>query len=140
MAVINIDITDRKEQRNFGLVMAGALFVIGMLRWWLHGFTPQGVPYILWTLAVPFLVLGLVWPRALHGPFYWWIQLAEVLNWIMTRVFLGIIFFFILTPIGLFTRWFGEDPIKRKWLAKEQSYWEPVEMDEDTLDRYRNQF
>jgi saxitoxin biosynthesis operon SxtJ-like protein len=32
-----------------------------------------------------------------------------VLGWINTRIILGVVFYFIVTPIGLIRRWLGKD-------------------------------
>ena len=43
---------------------------------------------------------------------------AAILGWIMTRVILSLVFYLIMTPIGLITRLLGEDflKLKKKWI------------------------
>ena len=40
-------------------------------------------------------------------------RLAEVLAWINTRILLSVVFFGMVTPMGLVMRWLGRDPMRR---------------------------
>jgi len=136
--MLNIDTSNRTEQRKFGLVMAVAFFILGFIRYAWHSFAV--IPSYLWSIALVFLVLGVVAPRVLKPLFVWWIKLATVMNWIMTRVFLGIAFFFIATPMRVGVLLFGEDPLKRAWLPKDQTYWEAPEDQPREFERYKDQY
>jgi len=50
--------------------------------------------------------------------------LAEGLSFITTRIILGIVFFLIITPIGVVKRLSGWDPLERR-SAPKPSYWKP---------------
>jgi len=138
MTIINT--SDRREQRKFGLVMAAAILVLGMIRWLLHGVAWAVFPAYFVIVAGVFLVLGLAAPRALQPIFVLWMKLAFVLNCIMTRVLLALAFYLMITPVRVLVRIFGEDPLKRTWLPGSESYWEPPEEQPKEFDRYRNQF
>jgi len=75
-------------------------------------------------LGAALVLLALVFPRALMYPNKAWMKLAEALAFVMTRVILGIIFFFIVTPIGVTKRLFGWDPLYRR-TGSSPSYWRP---------------
>jgi len=136
--MIEIDTSDKKEQRKFGLVMGVAFALLGMVRYALHGF--EQVPLRLFIVAAVFAVLGLVAPKSLQPVFWVWMKLAMGMNWVMTRVFLAFAFYFIVTPTRLFVLKFGSDPLKRAWLPPSESYWEEPEAQPDDLDSYKNQF
>lgn len=136
--MLNIDTSSTQEQRKFGLLMAAAIALLGSVRWALHGF--YALPVYWWSVAALFLLLGLLAPRVLRPVLVYWLKLALVLNWIMTRVFLTLAFYAILLPTGLVMRLFAEDPLKRKWKAAGESYWEVPEDQPQTLERYRQQF
>ena len=140
--MLDIDTSSRTEQRKFGLVMAAAISIIGLLRaairYALHGTLANPVWFFI--VAAPFLVLGLLFPKALKPVFDVWIKFALVLNWIVTHVALTIVYFLIIVPMGLAMRLFSEDPLKRRWLPKTDSYWEPPEEQPEEFERYRNQF
>jgi len=75
-------------------------------------------------LGAALVLLGAVFPRALIYPNKAWMKLAEALAFVMTRVILGIVFFFIVTPIGVTKRLFGWDPLHRR-TGPSPSYWRP---------------
>jgi Saxitoxin biosynthesis operon protein SxtJ len=131
------DATNRKEQRNFGLLMAGALTAIGLFRWWRHG---GEAPLWLFAVAAGLAVLGLVFPRSLRWPLYVWFKFALALNWVMTRILLALAFILLITPTRFLVKWFGEDPLKREWLPDADTYWEEPDEHPDELERYLNQF
>jgi len=137
---MSIDTSNRREQRKFGLIMATAILVLGMIRWLFSGMAWAVFPAYFAIAAGVFLVLGLVIPRALQPVFVLWMKLALVLNWIMTRLLLALAFYLMITPVRVLVRIFGEDPLKRTWLPESESYWEPPEEQPKEFDRYRNQF
>ncbi len=50
--------------------------------------------------------------------------LAEALSRVMTGVILAIVYFGVVTPIGLIRKAFGGDPLRRR-VAASGSYWFP---------------
>lgn len=140
--MLDIDTSSRTEQRKFGFVMAAAICILGLLRagirFFLHG--TAAFPVWFFVVAAPFLVLGLVWPRALKPVFDVWIKFALVLNWIITHVALTFVFWLSIVPMGIFMRLFSADPLKRRWLPRTETYWEEPEEQPAEFDRYRNQF
>jgi hypothetical protein len=109
-------------EREFGLVV-GAVFVL-LGAWWIYRGKFNGVAHIVLPLGSALILLGLVLPRALIYPNRAWMKLAEALSFVMTRVILGIVFFLIVTPIGVVKRLFGWDPLNRRG-GRSPSYWKP---------------
>jgi len=140
--MLDIDTSSKTEQRKFGLVMAAALCILGLLRtgirFSLHGTFAN--PVWFFVVAAPFLALGLLWPKGLKPVFVVWVKFALVLNWIVTHVLLTVVYFLIIIPMGVSMRLFSEDPLKRKWLTKTESYWEEPEEQPEEFERYLNQF
>jgi len=141
--MVKPDTSSRSEQRKFGLVMAAAFIIFGMLRWgWRYWRHANGeAPVWFFGAAVVFGVLGLVAPRVLEPVFVVWMKFAEVLNWLMTRVFLTVAWYLIITPSGLIMRLVSrEDPLKRAWLPPGETYWESPEETGEGVDVFKNQF
>ena len=67
-------------------------------------------------IASTFIGLGFIFPVLLKPIYFPWMIFATILGWIMTRFVLSIVFYFILTPIGLVTRILGEDFLALKKL------------------------
>ena len=53
----------------------------------------------------------------------YWMGLAFVIGWFVSRFLLGLIYFFIVTPIGLISRVFGKKFIETGFKSNEESYW-----------------
>jgi hypothetical protein len=108
----------RKDLRNLGLILFIALGIIGSLFWW------KGRPSAPWfcTAALVLGLWGLVWPQGLHSLYRVWMGLAVVLNYFVSRLILTLLYYLVITPIGLLLRLLGRDPLDRK-LKDRSSYW-----------------
>jgi uncharacterized membrane protein len=109
---MHIEILDKKGLREFGLITGGMFAgLFGLLLPWLFSFD-----FPLW----PWIVAGILWglalliPNSLKRIYQGWMYFALVIGWINTRLLLAIVFFLIITPIGLFMRLFGKNPVKNK--------------------------
>ena len=142
--MIDIDTSDRSEQRKFGIVMAIAITALGLIRWGLgyllHPETAGGYPMWFLYFAAPFLVLAIVWPRALKPIFDKWMKFALILNWIMTHVMLTIAWFILFVPMRVILRVAGKPMLKKQWEPDAASYWEDPEAQPDEMEKYRHQF
>jgi hypothetical protein len=109
-------------EREFGLIVGAVFFVMGA--WWIYRGKFTSAAYMVLPLGSALILLGLVLPRALIYPNNAWMKLAETLAFVMTRLILGIVFFLIVTPIGVVKRMFGWDPLNRRG-GRSTSYWIP---------------
>jgi len=92
--------------------------------WWLYRGKFVSVAQVTLTLGAALIILGLIFPRSLVYPNRAWMLLAEVLSYVSTRIILGFVFFFLVTPIGVVKRLFGWDPLHRRG-GSGPSYWRP---------------
>ena len=109
----------RRQLRDFGLLVGGIFGAIGL--WpivWRHQ-SPR-----LWAvaLAVVLMLPALVAPRILTPVYRAWMALAAALAWVNTRIVLGLVFFAVVTPIGLAMRLLGRDPMRRRFDRTGESY------------------
>jgi hypothetical protein len=109
-------------EREFGLIVGGVLVLLG--GWWIYRGKLTDVAQVVLPVGSALILLGLVWPRALIYPNKAWMKLAELLSFVMTRLILGVVFFLIVTPIGVIKRLFGWDPLSRRG-GRSVSYWTP---------------
>jgi Saxitoxin biosynthesis operon protein SxtJ len=111
--------TDNKQLRSFGLTVGGIFAVIGLWPVIIHSLGPRW-----WALAIAvFLIIpALVLPNSLFWIHKGWMVLGHVLGWINTRIILGIVFYLVVTPIGIFRRWLGKDPMGRQLRPDLDSY------------------
>ena len=109
----------RKELRRFGLTVAVPLALLTIWGAW------RGHPLLsalLGGLALGLGGLALLAPRLLRPVHKGWMRGAEALGWFNTRLLLGLVYYLVMTPIGLLLRWVGRDPLDRR-LKDRPSYW-----------------
>ena len=116
---------DRVALRNFGFTMAAALALIGVAMRFV-GHHPVRA-FWTWAIAAAFLLFGLAAPRALKGIHRVWMGFAFVLGWFVSRIILGVIFFGIITPIGVIMKLAGKDVLSEKIDRGAATYWIPRE-------------
>ncbi|MCA1605251.1 MAG: SxtJ family membrane protein, partial [Acidobacteria bacterium] len=68
-----------------------------------------------------------------------WMLLAEGLSFISTRIILALVFFLVLTPIGVVKRLLGWDPLSRR-SASSGSYWRPYSERQRDTRHYEKMF
>lgn len=112
------DITS-KQLRSFGFTVGGIFAVIGFWPLVIRGLDPRW-----WALVIAacLLIPALVFPRSLVWVHKGWMAVGHVLGWINTRIILGFVFYLIVTPIGIFRRWLGKDPMGRQLRPDLDSY------------------
>ena len=111
-----------RAEREFGLIVGG-IFVL-LSSWWIYRGKFPHVYTVTLPLGAWLVLLGLIFPPALRWPNRAWMALAEVLSFVSTRVILAIVYFLVLTPIGVVKRLSGWDPLHRRAAASD-SYWRP---------------
>ena len=98
-----------QEGRKFGLTVGVAFLVlaaISLLRH--HTLTPK----ILGGLGGALVLAGLVIPTLLGPVQRGWMAFAHLLSKFTTPIFMGLVYFLVVTPIALFTRAIGRQPMK----------------------------
>ena len=78
----------------------------------------------IWPIPISFifLVLGLLNSKLLSPLNLVWVKFGELLGKIIAPIVMIIIYFVIITPIGLFMRLAGKDLLNTKF-SKDNSYW-----------------
>ena len=78
----------------------------------------------LWSLVISvfFLVLGLINSKILNPLNKLWFKFGIFLGKIISPLIMGIIFFFVVTPIGIIMRLVNKDLLKLKY-NKTSTYW-----------------
>jgi len=99
------------RERSFGVSVGAVLCVIAALLVWRSRI---GRAEVVGTIGGVLLFFGYVRPSVLKYPSDAWWAFAAVLGWINARVLLSIVFFLILTPVGVVWRLTGRDPLARR--------------------------
>lgn len=95
--------------------------------WWFYRGKFGYASHVVFPLGALLIFFGLIWPRVLVWPNRAWMLLAEGLSFITTRIILGLVFFLVVTPIGVVKRLMGWDPLGRRsgQGVSGASYWKP---------------
>ena len=111
---------DQKGLRNFSWMFAVVVVsFFGLILPWLLN---RDWPWEPWVIAAVFFAWGSIAPSTLR-PFYrLWMRFGFVMNAIMTRIILGVVFYGVILPFGFIFRVRGKDPMDRKWNHKLHSY------------------
>ncbi|MEK7991469.1 MAG: SxtJ family membrane protein [Thiotrichaceae bacterium] len=100
----------QKQLREFGLIMAG--MIAGLFGLLLPFLFAKPFPVMPWMIAAAFTGFALIFPLALQPVFSVWTRIGDVLAWINTRLILGVLFYFMITPMALMMSLFGYQPLK----------------------------
>lgn len=111
--------TDKKEIRKFGFLVGGVLITISIFLLWKELSQYQ----LIFVIGISLVLLGAFIPKILKPIYLVWMTFATILGWLMTRVILTILFYLVVTPIGLIARIFGVKFLDLSWQNKVNSYW-----------------
>ena len=125
----------RKDLKNFGFTIGFILLIIGGFLF----YKEQELFVYLLSIGTIFIGLGLIAPTALKPIFKTWMVLAVVIGWIMTRIILSVLFYSIITVIGIFTRLLGKDFLSLKSNYSE-SFWNIRNKEHELNQDYEKQF
>jgi len=107
---------DKKDLRNFGLVLAAVILLLWLLfrpalHWqWLAGIE---LIVVLAALLLPVILM----------PVHWLLnKVSQAISKVLNPLILAVIFFLVVTPMGVIMRLFGYDPMGMKRKAENGSY------------------
>ena len=86
------------------------------------------------------MIAGAIIPRAIKWIYIAWMSVAFVLGFVMAHVILALLFFLIITPLGLIARLSGKDFLSLKLDRSAKSYWIPRVKKTKTTEDYERQF
>ncbi len=109
----------RSSEKSFGILFFVVFAIIGLYPLLSFNFVR------VWALAIAliFLFLGLTKPSVLKPLNTGWIKLGEILGKIIAPIVMLLVFFIVITPIGLMLRLFGKDILGLKFSEKVKTYW-----------------
>ena len=125
-----------RDIRKFGLTIGIFLILIAAFLYWKGR---DAFDVFLFSGAA-LIVLGFLLPLILK-PVYWlWMVLSIILGWIMTRVLLSLLFYLVLTPIGLIARLLGNRFLDLQWDRSTDTYWNYRDNEGQSAEEYERQF
>jgi hypothetical protein len=95
-----------EQARDTGMAMVLICLLLG---YW--GKFPKFLP-----VSLVLLIITMAWPKAFRPLAGLWFGFSHLLSSVMSRVLLTVVFFVIVTPIGVIRRWGGADALQlKKW-------------------------
>ena len=128
--------TGKTDLRSFGVTIGIILLLIAGFLFYKDKELFQIFLYI----AGTFIGFGLIIPIILKPIYIVWMVFAVFLGWFMTRVILSLLFYVIITPIGLIMRTFGKDFLDVKKESVQGSYWNKRDSNVEQNQNYEKQF
>ncbi len=126
----------KSELRKFGITV-GIVFLLlaGLFLW----FNNEYYTYFLVFSAI-LILPGLILPILLKPIHKVWMTLALLMGWLMTRIILSVLFYVVVTSIGLIAKIFGKKFLDLKTDKLKTSYWNYTEEKEIVKTRHEKQF
>jgi len=124
----------QSSDKFFGLTFFVFFLAIALLPI-IHGNPPR-----IWAgiLSALFFLLALLAPKLLAPANSLWLKFGALLHAITSPIILGIMFYLVITPIGLIMRAMGKDLLRLKLDRECRSYWierEPPGPEKNSLNR-----
>jgi Saxitoxin biosynthesis operon protein SxtJ len=100
-----------RELRAFALSVGGVLLALAVVAYW-RGRVVAGA--LSGGLAFALLVVGVLAPPRLDPVYRAWMTVALAISKVTAPVLMGIVYFVLLTPLGLLLRLVGHRPLSRR--------------------------
>lgn len=97
------------QGRRFGLTVGGAFLVLSGVAWW------RGSPTtftVLATLGGVLAAAGLIVPTHLGPVERGWMKLAHLISKVTTPIFMGVVYFLVITPVSALMRLVGRNALR----------------------------
>ena len=107
------------SNRSFGLVFFAVFLIVAL---WPLKYEED---IRLWSLALSiiFLILGVLNSKLLTPQNKLWFKFGILLGRIVSPIVMGIVFFLVVTPTGVFMRLLGKDLLKTNKTKSASTYW-----------------
>jgi membrane-bound ClpP family serine protease len=117
-----IDVSDNAVKKT-GLTVGIVLIIISLLLWYLGKMS-----FIYFSIIGGlFLILALIAIPVLRPFHKLWMMLALMMGFVMSRVILALLFYIVLTPVGLIAKLVGKKFMPIGFDKSAETYWEKRE-------------
>ena len=107
------------SNRSFGLVFFIVFLILGL--WPIKNEGEIRIWLVI--ISLIFLILGMMKSKLLTPLNHLWFKFGMILGAIVAPVVMGVVFFLVVTPIGIIMRLMGKDLINKKNNKKKETYW-----------------
>jgi len=109
----------KKELCGFGLLVGAVFTGIGMWPLLMRGEVVR-----LWAMGLggALILLGGLSPGVLAPVHTVWMRMGHVLGWMNTRILLGVVYYGLVTPMGILFRLMGKDVMRQTSTQESTTY------------------
>ncbi|WP_119418723.1 hypothetical protein [Desertibaculum subflavum] len=130
------EVVKGSSDRSFGLTFAMVALILAGVSYWRDG---NWWPYALAAAAV-FAGLALAVPGLLGPLNRLWLRFGLLLHHVINPLVMGLLFFGVITPMGVAARLIGKDFLRLRFDRQAKSYWIPRDPPGPAPDTMRHQF
>ena len=127
----------RRDLRWFGLLLPLFIAVVGAIAQWQVG-APDAARMI-WSIGAALTTVYWAVPPLRRPILVGWMYAALPIGWTVSHVLMAVVYFVVVTPIGLLSRLVRGDTLHRRLDREARSYWIERPRRSDTR-RYLRQF
>ncbi len=118
-----IRINPRPSTRQLLVFALAWLAFAGLLGWTQWSRAHSGAAFTCWALALGVPAAGAVWREGLRRLYVGLAYATFPIGYVVSAVALAVIYYAVLTPLGLILRVGRHDPLQRRSGARADSYW-----------------
>jgi hypothetical protein len=112
-----------REGRKFAVTLAAAFGVLAGIAWWRA--SPRAT-LVFGAIAGAFALGALLVPGKLGPVYRAWMGFAHALSKVTTPIFMGVVYFLVITPIAIIRRTLGGNPLRAHrgatgWVDRQQA-------------------
>jgi hypothetical protein len=101
-----------EQSKDTGMAMVLLCLIAGL----------AGGNQLFFKIAIGLLLIDMIWPKIFFPVAVVWFGFANIMSGIVSKIILTIIFFLVVTPIGLLKRRTGPEPLRLKeWKRNKDS-------------------
>lgn len=136
MSLVTINRNPTRRQLNqFGFIWLGFMTFFGVMAWF--KFSAPLIAAVLWMSAVVIPVIGWVFPAFMRVVFVGMSFAAWPIGFVVSHVILALVYYLVVTPIGLVMRVVGYDPMSRHSPGDGASRWVQRDVDRNAESYFR---
>jgi hypothetical protein len=111
----------RRQLQQFGFVWMGFLLLFAALAWWRLDAPDVARWLVVASVVVP--VVGWLWPAFMKAVYVGLSYAAFPIGFVVSHVVMAVVYYLVVTPIGLVMRVLGHDPMHRRFDPETPTYW-----------------
>ena len=147
MAMIELNLNPPpKTLRTFGLIGVVGFGLIGAMFFWQIGLgklpsaeAARTTAFVLWALGAYCGLFAAIAPAAVRPVYVVLTLITFPIGFVVSYIVMGIVYYLVLTPVGLIFRLIGRDAMNRRFDPAAETYWVERRRPE-SVKRYFRQF